>query len=155
MAGRIEKRLAELGLKLPEAAAPVANYMPYVVTGNVVFAAGQITLVKGKVKYVGIVGKDLTLDDGYQAARLCGLNLLAQLSAACKGDLDRCRRVVRVGGFVRCTPEFLDQPKVINGASDLMVQVFGDSGRHARTAIGVASLPLGAAVEVDAVFEIS
>jgi enamine deaminase RidA (YjgF/YER057c/UK114 family) len=155
MAGKIDTRLAELGIELPEAAAPVANYVPYVVTGNLVFVSGQVTLLGGEIKFVGIVGKDFSFDDGYQAARLCGLNLLAQVKAACGGDLDRVKRVVKLGGFVRCSPEFVDQPKVVNGASDLMVEVFGDNGRHARFAVGMSSLPLGAAVEVDAVFEIA
>ena len=155
MAGKIDTRLDELGIALPEAAAPVANYVPYVVTGNLVFVSGQVTLLDGEIKFVGIVGKDFSVDDGYQAARLCGLNLLAQIKAACGGDLDRVKRVVKLGGFVRCRPEFFDQPKVVNGASDLMVEVFGDDGRHARFAVGAVSLPLGAAVEVDAVFEIA
>ena len=155
MAGKIDARLAELGIELPEAAAPVANYVPYVVAGNLVFTAGQITLVGGEVKYAGIVGKDISIEDAYRAARLCGLNLLTHVQAACDGDLDRVKRVVKLGGFVRCPPEFVDQPKVVNGASDLMVEVFGETGRHARFAVGAASLPLGAAVEVDAVFEIA
>jgi len=155
MAGKIDARLAELGITLPEAVAPVANYVPYVVVGNLIFTAGQITLVGTEVKYAGIVGTDFSTDEGYQAARLCGLNLLSHARAACGGDLDRVKRVVKLGGFVRCPPEFVDQPKVINGASDLMVEVFGDSGLHARFAVGVTSLPLGAAVEVDAIFEIA
>jgi enamine deaminase RidA (YjgF/YER057c/UK114 family) len=155
MAGKIDARLAELGIELPEAVAPVANYVPYVVVGNTIFTAGQITLVGTEVKYAGILGQDISIEDGYKAARLCGLNLLAQVKAACGGDLDRVKRVVKLGGFVRCVPEFVDQPKVINGASDLMVEVFGDAGRHARFAVGAASLPLGAAVEIDSIFEIA
>ena len=155
MAGKIDTRLAELGIELPAAAAPVANYVPFVVTGNLVFVSGQVTLLDGEIKFVGIVGKDFSVDEGYQAARLCGLNLLAQVKAACGGVLDRVKRVVKLGGFVRCPPEFVDQPKVVNGASDLMVEVFGDDGRHARFAVGATSLPIGAAVEVDAVFEIA
>jgi enamine deaminase RidA (YjgF/YER057c/UK114 family) len=154
MAGKIDTRLAELGIELPAAAAPVANYVPFVETGNLVFVSGQVTLLNGEIKFVGIVGKDFSVDEGYQAARLCGLNLLAQVKAACGGDLDRVKRVVKLGGFVRCPAEFVDQPKVVNGASDLMVEVFGDDGRHARFAVGASSLPVGAAVEVDAVFEI-
>ena len=155
MVGRIDARLSELGIELPEAVAPVANYVPYVVVGNTIFTAGQITLVGTEVKYAGILGQDISIEDGYKAARLCGLNLLAQVKAACGGDLDRVKRVVKLGGFVRCVPEFVDQPKVINGASDLMVEVFGDAGRHARFAVGAASLPLGAAVEIDSIFEIA
>ena len=155
MAGRIDARLTELGIALPEAAAPVANYVPWVVSGNLVFTAGQITLLNGEVRYAGIIGKDLSIEDGTQAARLCGLNLLAQLRLACNGDLDRLRRVVKLGGFVRCTPDFTDQPRVLNGASDLMVEVFGDAGRHGRFAVGASSLPLGAAVEIDGIFEIA
>ncbi len=155
MAGKIDARLAELGIELPEAVAPVANYVPYVVVGNLIFTAGQITLVGTEMKYVGIVGEDFSIDEGYQAARLCGLNLLAHVRAACGGDLARVKRVVKLGGFVRCVPEFVDQPKVINGASDLMVEIFGDNGLHARFAVGATSLPLGAAVEVDSIFEIA
>lgn len=151
----IDDRLAELGLTLPEAAAPAANYVPYVQTGNLVFVSGQITLLNGELKYVGRVGQDFTTEDGYEAAKLCGLNLIAQLKAACGGDLGRVKRVVRLGGFVNCTAEFTDQPKVINGASDLMAEVFGDAGKHARAAVGVNTLPLGVAVEVEGLFEIA
>ncbi len=154
MAGKIDARLAELGLELPEAASPAANYVPYVVSGNLIFLSGQITMWNGELKYVGTIGGDLGLDDGYQAARICALNLLTQAKAACDGDLDRIRRVVKLGGFVNCTPDFTDQPKVINGASDLMVEVLGEAGRHARFAVGAPSLPLGIAVEVDGVFEV-
>ena len=155
MAGKIETRLAELGIELPEAAAPVANYVAYVVSGNLVFVSGQITLLNGEFKYVGALGRDFSIDEGYQAARLCGLNLIAQVREACGGDLDRVKRVVKLGGFVACTPDFTDPPKVVNGASDLMVEVFGDAGRHARAAVGVASLPAGVAAEVEGIFEIA
>lgn len=155
MSGRIEARLAELGIALPAATAPVANYVPYVVAGNLVFVSGQVGIVDGKPRHVGRLGAGLDAETGYQAARLCGLNLLTQVKAACGGDLDRVRRVVRLGGFVNCTPEFTDHPKVINGASDLMVEVFGDAGRHARAAVGAPSLPLGVAVEVEGLFEIA
>ena len=155
MAGKIDSRLAELGIELPEAVAPVANYVPYVVVGNLIFTAGQITLIGTEVKYAGIVGESFSIDEGYQAARLCGLNLLAHVRAACGGDLDRVKRVVKLGGFVRCPPNFVDQPKVINGASDLMVEIFGNNGLHARFAVGANSLPLGSAVEVDGIFEIA
>lgn len=150
----IDARLSELGLTLPQAAAPAANYVPYVQSGNLVFVSGQITLENGDLKFVGRVGEDFTTEQAYEAAKLCGLNLIAQVKAACGGDLDRVTRVVRLGGFVNCTPDFTDQPKVINGASDLMAEVFGDAGKHARAAVGVNSLPLGVAVEVDGVFEI-
>ena len=150
----IDTRLAELGLTLPEAAAPAANYVPYVQSGNLVFVAGQITLLNGELQYVGRVGRDFTTEQAYDAAKLCGLNLIAQVKAACGGDLDRVKRVVRLGGFVNCTDDFTDQPKVINGASDLMAEVFGDAGKHARAAVGVNTLPLGVAVEVEGLFEV-
>ncbi len=154
MAGKIERRLAELGVTLPAAAAPVANYVPWVVTGNLVFIAGQVTLVDGKPQFIGQLGKEFGIEDGAKAARLCAINILAQVKAAC-GDLDRIARCVKLTGFVNATPDFRDHPKVVNGASDLMVEVFGDAGRHARAAVGVASLPLGVAVEVDAVFALA
>lgn len=154
MTGQIEQRLQELGIELPEAAAPAANYVPYVVSGNHVFVAGQITLLNGELQYQGKVGKEFTVDEGYQAARLCGLNILAQVKAACGGSLDKVQRCVRLGGFVNAAGDFHDHPKVINGASDLMVEVLGDKGRHARAAVGASALPLNVAVEVDAIFEI-
>lgn len=155
MTRSIDARLAELGITLPEASAPVGNYVPYVISGPLVFVCGQIGMEAGKPKVLGRLGESLGIDDGYQAARQCGLNLISQIKAACGGDLDRITRVVRLGGFVCSTPDFTDQPKVLNGASDLMVEVFGDLGRHARTAVGVPSLPLGVAVEIDGVFEIA
>jgi len=151
---KIDARIQELGLTLPAAAAPAANYVPYVQTGNLVFVSGQITLQDGALQFVGRVGDDFTTEEAYNAAKLCGLNLIAQVKAACGGDLDRVKRVVRLGGFVNCTADFTDQPKVINGASDLMAEVFGDAGKHARAAVGVNTLPLGVAVEVEGVFEI-
>jgi enamine deaminase RidA (YjgF/YER057c/UK114 family) len=150
----IEARLAELGITLPEPAAPVANYVGYVVTGNLVFISGQVTFGPDGLEYQGKVGAQFTVEDGAAAARLCAINLLAQLKAACGGDLERVRRCVKLGGFVNAVPEFTDHPKVVNGASDLMVEVLGDRGRHARFAVGAGSLPLNVAVEVDAVFEI-
>lgn len=150
----IEARLIDLGLTLPQAAAPAANYVPYVQSRNLVFVSGQITLENGALKYIGRVGEDFTTEQAYEAAKLCGLNLIAQVKAACGGDLNRVKRVVRLGGFVHCTNDFTDQPKVINGASDLMAEVFGDAGKHARAAVGVNSLPLGVAVEVEGTFEI-
>jgi len=154
MAGRIDARLEELGIAVPAAAAPVANYVGYVVSGNLVFVSGQVTLKDGKFQHVGKLGDGISVEEGQAAARLCGINIIAQLKAACGGDLDRVKRIVKLGGFVNSTPDFTDQPKVINGASDLMVEVFGDKGRHARAAVSAGSLPLGVAVEIDAVAEI-
>jgi enamine deaminase RidA (YjgF/YER057c/UK114 family) len=155
MAGRIEARLTELGIELPDAPAPVSNYMPYVITGNLVFISGQVTLWDGEINYVGKVGADLSVEQGYAAARMCGLNQIAQVRAACDGDLDRVIKVVKLGAFVNCIADFTDHPKVVNGASDLMIEVFGDAGRCTRTNVGVPSLPLGFAVEIDGVFEIA
>ncbi len=155
MAGAIDARLQELGIELPEAAAPAANYVPYVVSGNQVFVAGQITIHNGEIQYVGKLGRDYEIEDGEAAARLCALNIIAQVKAACGGDLDRVVRCVRLGGFVNSTADFTDQPEVINGASNLMVEVFGDKGKHSRAAVSAASLPRGVAVEVDAIFEIA
>ncbi len=154
MAGAVEQRLKDKGIILPEAAAPAANYVPYVISGNQLFVSGQITMENGELKFLGRVGDDLTVEEGYLAAQLCGRNLIAQAKAACGGDLERIHRVVKLGGFVQCTDGFTDHPKVINGASDLMVDVFADAGKHARFAVGVPALPLGVAVEVDGVFEI-
>ena len=155
MAGKIDARLKQLGITLPVASIPVANYIPFVKTGNLIFVAGQVPLLNGAVHYTGIVGLDLSLDVAINAARLCALNLLAQAKAACDGDLDRITRVVKLTGFVAANAHFTDHPKVINGASDLMVEVFGDLGRHARVAVGAPSLPRGAPVEVDAIFEVA
>jgi len=151
---RIEETLAKLGITLPTPAAPVANYVPYVISGNLVFISGQVSLAPaGLIK--GRLGEDMSLEDGVAAARVCGLNLIAQLKAACGGDLNRVKRVVKLGGFVNSAPAFVDQPKVINGASDLMVEVFGEAGKHSRAAVGAPSLPMGAAVEIDGDFEIA
>ncbi len=154
MPGKVAARLAELKIELPKAAAPVANYVPVVVTGNHAYLSGQVTVWNGEFQFKGQLGKEFQIEDGQKAARLCGLNILAQLQAAL-GDLDRVRRCVKLNVFVNSTPTFTDQPKVANGVSDLMAEVFGDSGKHARSAVGVAQLPLGVAVEVDAVFEIA
>jgi enamine deaminase RidA (YjgF/YER057c/UK114 family) len=150
----IDDRLKELGISLPEAPAPAANYVPYVISGPLVFVSGQISrndsgLITGKL------GDGLTIEQGQAGARACALALIAQLRAACGGDLDRLRRVVKLTAFVNCTPDFTDQPQVVNGASDLMVAVFGDAGRHARAAVGAPSLPLGVAVEIEGIFEIA
>ncbi len=152
--GRIKDRLAELGLVLPQTQPPVANYVPFAVTGNLVVISGQLPMRDGKLAYAGKLGAAVSIEDGQAAARQCFLNILAHLNTACDGDLDRVARLVRLGGFVACTPDFTNHPAVINGASDLAVAVFGDAGRHARAAVGVASLPLDAAVEVEAMFEI-
>lgn len=154
MAGRIEARLRDLGLELPQAAAPVAAYVPVVRTGNLLFTSGQITLWNGELRHVGKLGAGLAVEQGQEAARLCALNILAQAKAALDGDLDRVVHVVKLVGFVNSTPDFTDQPKVVNGASELMLAVFGDAGRHARSAVSAGSLPLGVAVEVEAIFEV-
>jgi enamine deaminase RidA (YjgF/YER057c/UK114 family) len=155
MAGTIDKRLAEKGIELPQAAAPVANYVPVTIAGKLAFVSGQVTVWNGEFKFKGKLGKDFTVEQGQQAARLCGLNIIAQLRAALGGDLDRVRRVVKLGVFVNSTADFVDQPKVANGVSDLMVEVFGDAGKHARFAVGTNVLPLDLAVEVDAVVELN
>ncbi|CAA7618836.1 RidA family protein [Magnetospirillum sp. SS-4] len=154
MTGTVAARLADLGLHLPEPAAAVANYIPFVITGNLVFVSGQLPLENGAMAVTGKLGETVTLEDGVRAARLSAINLLAQARQAAGGDLDRIRRLVRMTAFVACVPSFTDQPKVVNGASDLMVQVLGEAGRHARVAVGVPSLPLDAAVEIEAVFEL-
>ena len=155
MPGAIETRLKDLGITVPPAPAAVASYVPYVRAGNLVFVAGQVPISGGEIVHRGTVGADMSVEDGAAAARLCALNIIAQVSAACDGDLDRVIRCVRLGGYVNATPEFVDHPKVVNGASDLIVEVFGEAGRHARIAVGATSLPLGVAVEIDAVFEVS
>ena len=151
---RIESVLAGLGLELPVPPTPIANFVPFKVHGTIAYLAGQVNEWNGSVPYVGKVGREIDLEAGRKAAQLCALNLLACLKLACAGDLDRVRGCVQVRGFVNCDPEFEFVPAVVNGASDLFVQVLGDAGRHARTAVGVSSLPRRAAVEVDAVFEI-
>ena len=155
MAGKIDKRLKELGIALPEPAAPVANYVATVKTGKLIFVSGQVPVVAGEFKYVGKLGAGLSVEDGQAAARLCGINILAQLKLALDGDLDRVSRVVKLGGFVNSAPDFTQQPQVINGVSDLMVEVFGDKGRHARAAVSAGALPVGVSVEVDAVVEVA
>jgi enamine deaminase RidA (YjgF/YER057c/UK114 family) len=155
MSGRIEAKLKELGIALPKPVAPVANYVPYVISGKLVFISGQVTLGPAGLEFVGHVGKDFTVEQGQAAARLCGLNLIAQLREACGGDLDRVKRCVKLTGFVNAISGFAQHPEVVNGASDLMVQVFGDAGKHARAAVGAGSLPRNVAVEVDAIFEIA
>lgn len=155
MTGTVDARLAELGISLPTPAVPVASYLPFVRTGSLVMISGQVTMDNGELRFVGKLGDTMSVEEGYQAARLCGVNLIAQMRVACDGDLDRVKCIVRLGGFVNSTPDFTDHPKVINGASDLMQEVFGDAGQHARAAVGSSSLPLGVAVEVDAIVELS
>lgn len=150
-----EDRLAELGIVLPEPAAPVANYVPFVQSGSLVHISGQISRDAAGGGVLGTVGVEVDQDQAVAAARLCAVNLIAQIKAACGGDLSRVRRVVKLGGFVQAGPDFYNIPQVINGASDLMVAVFGDAGRHARSAVGVYKLPLNYSVEVDAVVEIA
>jgi enamine deaminase RidA (YjgF/YER057c/UK114 family) len=154
MPSAADARLAALGITLPDAPAPAANYVPFVRTGSLVFVSGQISRDDGGL-ILGKLGDGLSIEAGQAAARTCALALMAQLKAACAGDLDRLVRVVKLTGFVNATPDFTDHPKVINGASDLFADVFGDKGRHARAAVGSVSLPLGVAVEVEGVFEIA
>ena len=155
MAGTVEKKLAELGIVLPTPATPVANYIPFVRVGALLFVSGQICLdASGKLVAKGKLGDGVSVEDGQKAARACAVNVLAQVKAAL-GDLDKVKQVTRLGGFVNSSPSFLDGPKVMNGASDLMVAVLGDKGRHARTTVGVAVLPADAAVEVEGIFEIA
>jgi enamine deaminase RidA (YjgF/YER057c/UK114 family) len=153
MTGQIEKKIKSLGLKVPAAPAPAGNYVPFVVTGNLIFLAGQIPLTADGPQFQGKVGADLTIEHGQAAARLCVLNMFAHLKNALDGDLDRLTACVKLGGFVNAAAGFDQHPQVINGASDLMVAILGDNGRHARFALGAASLPLDVAVEIDGVFE--
>ena len=155
MPGTIDNRLHDLGITLSDPATPAANYVPYVVTGNLVFISGQVPVDKTGLPYCGKVGDDISQEDAVKAARLCGINILAALRQACGGDLDRVTRCVKLGGFVNGTPDFDQHPAVINGCSDLMVDVFGDAGKHARFALGAGNLPFNVAVEIDAVFEIN
>ncbi|MGF1475001.1 MAG: RidA family protein [Geminicoccaceae bacterium] len=148
----IKERLAENGLELPEAVAPVANYVPFVRDGSVLYVSGQVPMRDGRIAVTGKLGGGVSIEQGQEAARICVLNLLAQVGAALDGDWSRLERCLKLVGFVASAPDFTDQPKVINGASDLMVDVLGENGRHARSAVGVAALPLDSAVEVEAIF---
>ena len=150
----IDARLKELGIELPQPAKPVANYVPWVRTGNLVFTAGQVPLKDGKIEYQGKIGREFSVEEGAAAARQCAINILAQVKDACGGNLEKVKRCVKVVGFVNGVPEFADHPKVINGASDLLVSVLGDRGKHARSAVGSGSLPVNVAVEVEAIFEV-
>ena len=153
MSGKYETRLAELGVTLPAAPAPAANYVPYVIVGDMVNVSGQISGdANGRIN--GKLGDNFTVEQGQAAAKTCAISLMAQVKSACGGDLDRLVQVVKLGGFVNCTPEFVDHPAVINGASDFIGEVFGDAGKHARAAVGSSSLPLGVAVEIEGIFQI-
>ena len=152
---QVEARLKEMGITIPDAPAPAANYVPWMRSGNLIHVAGQVPFVDGKLTATGHLGANASVEDGYEQAKICAINLIAQVKVACGGDLDRVTQVVKLGGFVASTPDFTQQPAVINGASDLMVAAFGDAGKHARFAVGSSVLPLGCLVEVDGIFEIS
>ena len=154
MVNIIEQRLKELNIQLDEASVPAGSYVPYVVTNNLVFISGQLPFINGELTIKGRVGENVTIDDAIKMSEACAKALLSQLKAACNGNLDRVKKVVKLGGFVASSPDFTDQPKVINGASDLIVNIFGNKGKHARFAVGVAALPLNVPVEIDGVFEI-
>jgi len=154
MTGQIEARLEELGVTLPTAAAPAANYVPAVEAGGLLYISGQVSMTDGEL-VKGKLGEDMSVEEGAEAAKLCAIALLAQVKAACGDDLDRLKRVVKLTGFVNSAPDFGDQPKVVNGASDFMVEALGEKGRHARSAVGVAALPFGVAVEIEGIFELA
>lgn len=150
----ISQKLGEMGLSLPNAPLPAANYVPFVVTGSLVFVSGQISMDSQGGLITGKVGQDLSVEEGAEAAKRCALSLLAQVNHACEGDWSRFKRVVKLTGFVNSTPTFADQPKVINGCSDLLVEVLGDAGRHSRSAVSAGALPLNVAVEIEGIFEL-
>lgn len=153
MPSAIETRLAELGVTLPDAPAPAANYVPFVVTGDIIYVSGQVSQTEAGF-ITGKLGAELSVDEGAAAAKTCAISLLAQAKAACGGDLDKLSRVVKLTGFVNSTPDFTDQPKVINGASDFLVEALGEAGRHARSAVSAGALPLGVAVEIEGIFQL-
>lgn len=155
MSDAIQRRLKERGIALPRAAAPAANYLPYVVSGNLLYISGQLPMENGKIAVTGHLGRDVDVATGQRAAELCAINILAQAGAALGGDLGRIRRIVKLNGFVASAPDFVEQHLVINGASNLFVDILGEAGKHARAAVGMAALPLDAAVEIDAVMEIA
>ncbi|MBP2446041.1 RidA family protein [Rhizobium leguminosarum] len=155
MSDEIAKRLTEMGITLPEAAAPAANYVPYVISGNLLYISGQLPLEGGKIAVSGHLGKTVDVAAGQRGAELCAINILAQAKAALGGDLARIRRVIKLNGFVASAPDFVEQHLVINGASNLIAGVLGEAGKHARAAVGMAALPLNAAVEIDAIMEIA
>ncbi len=144
----------QMGIQLPPAAPPAANYSPFVISGDLVFISGQLPMENGALQFIGKVGKDFDVDQGQAAARLCALNILSQLNQACENNFDKVLGCIKLTGFVNCTDDFTDQPKILNGASDLMMEFFGEQGRHARAAVGVNSLPLGVAVEIEGIFRI-
>ena len=154
MSASVESRLLDLGIELPVPSAPGGNYVPFARTGSLLFLTGQLSQWNGERRFVGKLGREFGLSEGQQAARLCALNLIAHVRAALDGDLDRVVRVLRVAGYVNSTPDFVSQSQVLNGASDLFVEVFGEAGRHTRMAVGVAALPYDVAVEVEATFEV-
>ena len=155
MTSKVEQRLREIGVSIPDAPTPAANYLPFTRTGNLVFVSGQVPFVDGKLTVTGTVGKDASIEDAQGQAKVCAINLLAQLKVACDGELDRVVQVVKLGAFVASADDFNSQPVVVNAASDLMVAAFGDAGRHARFAVGSSALPLNCLVEIDGVFEIA
>ncbi len=155
MTSKVEERLRVIGITIPDAPSPAANYLPFTRTGNLVFVSGQIPFVDGKLEVTGTVGKDASVEDAQGQAKICAVNLLAQMKVACDGDLDRVIRVIKLGAFVASANNFFNQPIVVNAASDLMVEAFGEAGRHARFAVGTNALPLNCLVEIDGVFEIS
>ena len=154
MNSKIDQQLEKLLIKLPQPIAPVANYVPFVQSGNLILISGQLPIENGEVKFVGKVGEDISIEDGQKAARICAINILANLKIACNGDLDKVVKCVKLGVFVNAVADFTNHPIVANGASDLMVEVFGEKGKHSRFAMGAGSLPRGVAVEIDAIFEI-
>ena len=154
MANIIDQRLKELNIELDDASVPAGSYVPYVITNNLVFISGQLPFINGQLTIKGKVGDNVSLDDAVKMSEACAKALLSQLKAACNGNLDKVNKVVKLGGFVASAPNFTDQPKVINGASDLIVNIFGDKGKHSRFAVGVAALPLNVPVEIDGIFEI-
>ena len=154
MANIIDQRLKELNIELDDASVPAGSYVPYVITNNLVFISGQLPFINGQLTIKGKVGDNVSLDDAVKMSEACAKALLSQLKAACNGNLDKVNKVVKLGGFVSSAPNFTDQPKVINGASDLIVKIFGDKGKHSRFAVGVAALPLNVPVEIDGIFEI-
>ena len=154
MANIIDQRLKELNIELDKESVPAGSYVPYIVTNNLVFISGQLPFINGKLTIKGKVGENVSMDDAIKMSEACAKALLSQLKAACNGNLDKVNKVVKLGGFVASAPNFVDQPKVINGASDLIVNIFGDKGKHSRFAVGVAALPLNVPVEIDGIFEI-
>ena len=150
----VDSKLEELNIQLDEASSPAGSYVPFVISNNLVFISGQLPFINGKLTIKGKVGDSVSLDDGIRMAEACAKALLSQLKSACDGNLNKVKRVVKLGGFVASTPDFIDQPKVINGASDLFVKIFGDKGKHSRFAVGTASLPLNVPVEIEGIFEI-